>query len=311
MAQTQERWCYAGWRVALASRVCVFVSFASLLVYTFGVFLKPLAEEFSWSREAVSAAFGIAAMTVAVVSPALGYLLDRGRPARIIVPCMLVFGAAFASLSILTPHLWHLYAIFLVIGIVANGTAQMAYTRAVSSWFVSRRGMALAIMLSGGAIGAMVWPPIADALIGQLGWRTTCAVLGGVVAMIGVPCAALFVRERPADVLAAKTDDGVHAGTPVVEALSSRVFWILVGVLFVSSVAQNGSITHMAALLTDRGVSPRGAAIAVSAMGGASLAGRFATGWLIDRFFAPRVSVLLLSTAAVGVYLLAVAHSFA
>jgi cyanate permease len=82
-------------------------------------------------------------------------------------------------------------------------------------------------------------------------------------------------------------------------------------VLFVSSVAQNGSITHMAALLTDRGVSPRGAAIAVSAMGGASLAGRFATGWLIDRFFAPRVSVLLLSTAAVGVYLLAVAHSFA
>jgi predicted MFS family arabinose efflux permease len=311
MAQTHERWCYAGWRVALGSSVCVFVSFASLLVYTFGVFLKPLAEEFSWSREAVSAAFGISAMTVAVVSPPLGYLLDRGRPARLIVPCMLVFGTAFASLSVLTPSLWHLYAVFLIIGIVANGTAQMAYTRAVSSWFVSRRGMALAIMLSGGALGAMVWPPIADALIGRFGWRTACAVLGGVVVIVGVPCAALFVRERPAEGQAVKTHDGVHTGTPAIEALGSRVFWILVVVLFVSSVAQNGSITHMAALLTDRGVSPRGAAIAVSAMGGASLAGRFATGWLIDRFFAPRVSVLLLSTAAVGVYLLAVAHSFA
>ena len=56
---------YEGWRVAGAASVGVFVSFASLLVYTFGVLLKPLAEEFSWSREAVSAAFGIAAMTVA------------------------------------------------------------------------------------------------------------------------------------------------------------------------------------------------------------------------------------------------------
>ena len=53
---------YEGWRVAVASGVGVFVSFASLLVYTFGIFLKPLAEEFSWSREAVSAAFGVAAM---------------------------------------------------------------------------------------------------------------------------------------------------------------------------------------------------------------------------------------------------------
>ena len=53
--------------MAAASSVGVFVSFASLLVYTFGVFLKPLAEEFGWSREAVSAAFAVAAMSVASV----------------------------------------------------------------------------------------------------------------------------------------------------------------------------------------------------------------------------------------------------
>jgi len=45
---------YEGWRVAAAASVGVFVSFASLLVYTFGIFLKPLAEEFSRSRESVS-----------------------------------------------------------------------------------------------------------------------------------------------------------------------------------------------------------------------------------------------------------------
>jgi MFS family permease len=117
---------YEGWRVAGASAVGVFVSFASLLVYTFGILLKPLTDEFGWSREEVSAAFGIAAMTVAVCSPPLGYLLDRYSPRRIIVPCLIVFGCAFASLSLLTPRLWHLYAVFFVLGVVGNGTAQMA-----------------------------------------------------------------------------------------------------------------------------------------------------------------------------------------
>jgi MFS family permease len=96
---------YEGWLVAVASGVGVFVSFASLLVYTFGIFLKPLTEEFAWSRESVSAAFGIAAMTVAVCSPLLGYLLDRYSPRKTIVPCLTIFGCAFASLALLTPHL--------------------------------------------------------------------------------------------------------------------------------------------------------------------------------------------------------------
>jgi MFS family permease len=91
------------------------------------------ADEFNWSREAVSAAFGIAAMTVAVCSPPLGYLLDRHSPGKVILPCLTIFGCAFASLSLLTPHLWHLYAVFVVLGAVGNGTAQMAYSRAVSS----------------------------------------------------------------------------------------------------------------------------------------------------------------------------------
>ena len=184
--------------MAAASAAGVFVSFASLLVYTFGVFLKPLSAEFGWSREAVSAAFGIAAMTVAVCSPPLGYLLDRVPPRRIILPCLLVFGAAFASLSLLTPRLWHFYAVFLVLGSVGNGTAQMAYSRAVTSWFDRRRGMALALIMSGGALGAIVLPPVAEALIRIAGWRGAYLTLGGMALAIGLPAVALFIRERPA-----------------------------------------------------------------------------------------------------------------
>jgi MFS family permease len=299
---------YEGWRVAGASAVGVFVSFASLLVYTFGILLKPLTEEFGWSREQVSAAFGIAAMTVAVCSPPLGYLLDRHSPRRIIVPCLIVFGCAFASLSLLTPRLWHLYAVFFVLGVVGNGTAQMAYSRAVSSWFRQRRGLALAMVLSGGAVGAMVLPPIAEALIARYGWRGACVALGAMVLVLGVPVAARFVRERPADAPGAPiTTDGAS----LAEGLRSRMFWIIVVVLFGSSIAQNGAIAHIAALLTDRGISAQGGALALSAMGGASLAGRFITGWLLDRFFAARVAFGLLALAAMGTFLLAGAQTLA
>lgn len=286
----------------------MFVSFASLLVYTFGIFLKPWTEEFAWSRESVSTAFGIAAMTVALCSPALGYLLDRVNPTRVIVPCLVVFGAAFASLSLLTPRLWHLYTVFFVLGVVGNGTAQMAYSRAVSSWFDARRGTALAVVMAGGAVGAMVLPPIAEALIARYGWRQAAAVLGAAVLVIGPPLAARFVRQRP---LPPPTAAMQRNGGSVTEGLRSRVFWILVAVLFGSSVAQNGAITHLAALLTDRGVSGGSAALAVSAMGAASLVGRLATGWLLDRFFAPRVAFGLLAMAALGTLLLATADSLA
>ena len=219
---------YQGWRVAVASGVGVFVSFASLLVYTFGILLKPIADEFSWSRQEVASTFGIAAMMVALASPALGYLFDRFDPRRIIVPCLVVFGCAYASLSLLTPHLWHLYAVFVVLGLVANGTAQMAYSRAVSSWFYERRGLALSLLMSGGAVGAMVLPPAAQSLIRVVGWRSACLMLGGMALVIGLPTVLTFIRERPGS---GHDQGNAAAGAPLREGLASRVFWILVAVL--------------------------------------------------------------------------------
>lgn len=296
---------YEGWRVAAAASTCVFVSFASLLIYTFGIFLKPLAADFHWTRQAVSAAFGVASLAIAACSPALGLLLDRFPPRRIILPCVAVFGTAFASLSLLTPRLWHLYAVFLVLGMVGNGTAQLAYTRALSTWFRRRRGAAFAILMSGGALGAMTLPLVAAKLIGAVGWRGAFAVLGGMALVIGLPM-AMRIRERPGSV---RPDRGGAEGTSTGEGVRSRVFWILATVLFLCSLAQNGVIAHLSALLTDRGIGPAGAAFAASALGGASLAGRLATGWLLDRYFGPRVAFGLLAAAALGTLMLSGAES--
>jgi len=306
--QDENASAYPGWRVAIASGVGVLVSFASLLVYTFGIFLKPVTEEFGWSREAASLAFGVAAMMIAACSPLLGYLLDRVGARRVILPCVTVFGCAFASLALLTPRLWHLYAIFAILGAVGNGTAHLAYTRAVSTWFDRRRGMALALVMTGGAVGAIVLPPAAQVLIGSLGWRGAFATLGVMVLAIGLPVVAPLIRERPGYDRERRDEVG---GASVAQAMRSRAFWMLVVVLFLVSIGQNGAITHLSALLTDRGVSSGDAAIAVSLMGVASLLGRLVTGWLIDRFFAPRLAFCLLVVAALGIFILSGAHSLA
>jgi MFS family permease len=100
-------------------------------------------------------------------------------------------------------------------------------------------------------------------------------------------------------------------GVKAAEGLRSRIFWIIVTMLFAVSLSQNGAITHLLALLTDRGISPAHAAWALSAMGAAILAGRMITGWLLDRYFAPRVAFCLLAITAIGTFLLAGAQSLA
>src|SRR5215510_12631307 len=91
---------YQGWRVAGASAAGVF--FASILVYSFAVLLKPLTQEFGWSRETVSAAYSVMAIVSAACTPLLGSLVDRRGPTRVAVPCIATCGLGIASLAALT-----------------------------------------------------------------------------------------------------------------------------------------------------------------------------------------------------------------
>ena len=167
---------YYGWRVVLAACFGVMAGFGSLFVYTFAVFVKPLGAEFGWSREAVSRGFGLAAVTLGVVSPLLGRWIDRFGPRRIILPCMTVFGCAIASLALLRSELWQLYLTCIVLGLVGNGAAHLAYSRSISTWFQRRLGTALAFVMVGAGLGAMILPVVAQTIISRSGWRAAYAL---------------------------------------------------------------------------------------------------------------------------------------
>jgi MFS family permease len=295
---------YEGWRVTAASGLGVF--FSTLCFFTFGVFLKPLTQEFSWSRGVVSSAYGAMALAAAASAPLIGQLIDRLGARRVIAPCALVSGAAIASLAALTPRPLHLYAVFAVLGVGAAGSSALAHSRVVLSWFENRRGLALGLLMAAAAFGGVVHPQAAEALVRTAGWRAAYLALGGLTLAVAVPAILLFVRER-ATAGAEGAGSAVNAGV----ALRSRAFWTLVIVIFGGTLAWNSVLVHLAPLLGDRGVVPRDAATAVSVMAGASLAGRLVTGWLIDRFLATRVAFVLLAIAALGTLLLAHAQSLA
>jgi len=292
---------YPGWGVCVAAFVGVMVSFAAIMPYTFSLFIEPLAKAFGWHREAISSAFGIAAITVSVFSPGIGMLLDRYPPRRIILPSILIFASAYASLSLLTPNIARFYLTYFVLGVVGNGTAQLAYTRAVLTWFQKHRGIALALVLTGSGTGSIVIPLLTQAVIQHYDWRKGYLALG-CVALLGIPLTALLVRNRPVPV--SQVDHHFQSGVSIGSALRSSIFWIFAVIIMLEAFGSNGLISHLAALLAERGISAQSAAMALSVMGATGILGRLTTGLLLDRYFAPYIAALMLGVSGLGILML-------
>jgi MFS family permease len=226
---------------------------------------------------------------------------------------MTVYGCPIASLSLLHSGLWQFYLTCFVLGVVGNGAAHLAYSRSISTWFQRRLGIALAFVMVGAGLGAMILPVVAQSIVGHSGWRASYASLGGIALLLGLPLSWRYIRERGGISQGMGGHDSApaaHSGMTWQQGLRSFAFWIITAVLFVSSISMNGAITHLSALLTDRGLTTGSAALCASVLGGSSLLGRVVVGWLLDRFFGPRVALAINLITALGIFLLARAHSF-
>jgi len=234
-------------------------------------------------------------------------LLDRFPPRRIILPGILVFAFGLATLSRLTPHIVQFYVTFFVIGLVANATAQFAYTRTVLTWFTTHRGFALALLLSGSGVGSMLIPPLTEWMIERHGWRSAFLLLGG-IALLGFPLTAMLVRNRP-EASIVRSDHRADSGMTVAAALRTAAFWILAFITILSAFSENGLVTNLTSILTQHGVLAATAALALSVRGGAGIIGRLGIGFAIDRFSPERIQSLVLALSAAGMLILAFAGS--
>jgi MFS family permease len=304
MAATTRR--HSAWLVVAASSVGLFMHFGSLLVNAFGVMLTSLCDEFHWSRGQVSLGFTLATLTAMLTMPLTGWLTDRLGARRPILVCMTIFGALYASLYFLAPQLWHLYAVFLLLGLVGPGTSAVPHASLISRWFTERRGLALGVAMCGTALGGVIWPSATQGLLDRFGWRNTYAISGAAALLIAVPLMLLLLKEpsnlahTPEQRAADMPADGLTRG----EALRGSLLWLLIFAFFVISMSIHACMIHLVPLLKDRGMTPANAALAASVMGVAGMVGRLGMGYLLDRLPAERVPTFAFGLVAAGIFLL-------
>ncbi len=296
------------WWIVVASVMGLMVGTGSINLFAAGVFLKPVAAALGFGRGEVATALGIANLTSALATPFMGRFIDQYGSRRMMLPFIVLFALATASLSLLQPSAVILFGLYGISGCVGVGQSPTAFARLVSSWFDRERGLALGITLAGVGLGTAIIPQYATFLVQHFGWRMGYVGLGAAVLVLGFVPVALLVRDPPGHAVRAAASVAAAApGMPGIlfsAAVRSRQYWLVTAAFFLAATTINGSLLHVVPLLTDRGMSPAAAAGAVSFAGLALIGGRLLSGYLVDRIFAGYVAVFFLLCPMAGIAIL-------
>jgi MFS family permease len=294
------------WWIVAAAVFGLVCSAGPINIWTFSVFLRPVADSLHIGRSVLAGALVVSGVISALCYPVVGVLLDRYGARRVVLVGIVFFAAATALQGLMTPSALVIYSIFVVRGFGSSGASPPAYAYIVSRWFDARRGLALGIALAGVGLGTAIVPPIAAFLVGALGWRWAYAGIGVVILILaGVPV-ALLVREPDAEERAAMPHlaEASLPGLTLREALTrSWRFWALALAFFLGIIVLNGTLTQIVAMLMDRGVSLQAATSVLAASGIAAVLGRMVSGWCADRFHGPYVAVGFFILLAIGTVL--------
>jgi MFS transporter, OFA family, oxalate/formate antiporter len=295
-----------GWKVLIAAFLGVMCGASPLPFNVLGLLFAPLQADFGWSRGQISAGITVFGITASLMAPVFGWLADKYGVRPVAIWSLIAFALSFAALSFTPASLIGFYALWLVVGLVGIGSTPVTWSRAISLWFVERRGLALGIMLIGTSAAAFVVPQLAVWSIAQFGWRQMFVVVAMLPLLVALPFAvALFREPRPEERPAAiSTADGKVAGMTFGEAARTRQFWILWASIFVIALAYGGAHIHMIPIVMDHGFDAKTAAGMMGVVGVGLLVGRVGVGFLLDRVWGPAVAFPVLCLPALACILL-------
>jgi predicted MFS family arabinose efflux permease len=290
-----------GWPVVLGSTVGLIVGNGPILLFTFGIFLLPVAQETGWQRGTMSLGVAIALTIAGLATPLVGRFIDKWGLRRVTLASITLFAASVAAIALTSASVTMFVLAYAVAGLFSSGQAPLPYAKAVSLWYDRRRGLALGIAMAGVGIGTAVMPQVASVLLKVLSWREAYVALAAITWIVAFPAVALFVKEPS---VSQGSNNPGHAtmakGDKVSEALCSRNFWLMAVAVLLAVMAVNGAIAHLVALLTDRGMATSVAGKMLIGVGLSTIVGRLITGYLLDHIFAPYLAAGVFLVPVVG-----------
>lgn len=264
--------------------------------YVFGLYIKPISAEFHWGRSVTTLSILCFYFACGVGCVSLGHIMARWGVRRAAMLFVGFFSLSLISVGLLPKSLPVFCVAFLAMGFFGSAASALPYAVAIAAWFDKRRGMALALAVSGTGVSAAFMPYYANWLMSGYGWRGGYIGVGifcGIVALIGL---ILFFR-MPVGY------EAVHS--PGLKnwrrTLTVKSFRMIAVPIFLISVAMMGIITNLAPILTDRGMKIRDAAALLGLLGAASWVSRLAVGMLLDYIHVRYVSSAIFALVAMGI----------
>lgn len=295
-----------GWRVLILALVGVATSSSSLLLYSFSSLVIPLEQAMGWGRAELQAAITALSLGTIVASQLAGWLNLRYGLRRVTLVSLLALSLSVFALTSMGGSIWMLYLGFFLVPLAGLGTLQVTWSHLVNLWFEENRGLALAIILSGSGLAAIMLPLITAWAISRWNWQAGFLALGVLPVLLALPLALrwLMPTTQTSKVPEPIVSTEQVGGLLLREALRSWRFWVcnLSMTLVVSCVV--GLVTNIVPLLQDRGLSALQAAQIFSSFGVSLILGRLVVGYLIDRLWAPGVAslALLMPAFACGIF---------
>ena len=263
---------------------------------SFGVFIRPLEEEFGWSRTSLSLVASLSLFLYGAVGPLVGRFADRWGPRGVLAAAMVLLGIGTLGSSAVS-SLGQFYATAgFVTSIGAGGAALSVAAAAIVRWFDARRGLALGIAGAGVAAGQLLIVPLVMAITVVWNWRQAFVILAVGVFVLILPLALVFVRNSPREMGLAPygavepTSAGIDREnsterTSIGQAIRTVPFWLLAGSFWVCGYTTSGLVlTHLIPHAMEHGFYPGQAAQALGSMGALNIVGTLASGWVCDRF---------------------------
>lgn len=304
--QRERREWRQAWPLPFVSAIGYAVSVAH--IYSAGLFIAPLEEEFGWSRAAITGGLTVISVISVILSPFVGLLIDRVGARRIGLPGIVFYCAAIAALSFAQSALWTWFALWILIAFSSIMVKATVWTSAVASRFDASRGLAMAIALCGAGVGSAVLPILTSWLLEELDWRGAYVALGGIMAAIALPLLIPLFRDARDVVRRAGPDEGAKAvelsGIAFGAALRSPKFLQLALVSTLTVAAMTALIVHFVPILKAAGFGTMDAAKAAGLIGIGSILGRLGTGFLLDRISGSLIGAFAFSLPVIVVFAL-------